>query len=170
MRQKKSSTTDTIWLTVLLLAVSLAGLGAASSAQSVPKAREVQRQSKQAVRLRVATQKQLGRLGRQAGSPGRRHRVHRQGAQAGHRPAGQGPGLSGRTKGQGGRTAAPPGRDGAHPRAVGALPGSGDGPPGHRGGSRPALPGERAGQAFGLAKAHPQRLRRFPGQKNQQPA
>lgn len=59
MKHEKSNTGNTIWLTVLLLAASLAGLGAASSAQSVPKAQDVGRQSKEAVQLRVATQKEL---------------------------------------------------------------------------------------------------------------
>ena len=59
MKHKKSNTSNTIWLIVVLLALSLAGLGAASSAQSVPKAQEVGRQSKEAVQLRVATQKEL---------------------------------------------------------------------------------------------------------------
>ncbi|MCB2192186.1 MAG: DUF3450 domain-containing protein [Deltaproteobacteria bacterium] len=59
MKPKKSNMSNSIWPAVILLALSLTGLGAASSAQSGPKAQEVNRQSKQAVQLRVATQKEL---------------------------------------------------------------------------------------------------------------
>lgn len=59
MKHEKTNASSTIWLTMILLAVSLAALGAASSAQTSPKAQEVGRQSKEAVQFRVATQKEM---------------------------------------------------------------------------------------------------------------
>jgi septal ring factor EnvC (AmiA/AmiB activator) len=59
MKHQKSNTGRAVRWSVLLLALSLAGLGAASPQPKAPPAQEVGREAKQAVQTRVATQKEL---------------------------------------------------------------------------------------------------------------
>lgn len=58
MKRKQSNIRGPLWLAIALLAASLAALGAGSPAPATPSASEVGRQSKEAVQLRVAAQKQ----------------------------------------------------------------------------------------------------------------
>ncbi|MBU1277352.1 MAG: DUF3450 domain-containing protein [Proteobacteria bacterium] len=58
MEKSETKFNRPVWLVAALLAASLAALGAGPAAQTGPGAQEVGRQSQEAVRLRVATQKQ----------------------------------------------------------------------------------------------------------------